>query len=858
MGQAQDTNTANHWTSKASSYYSEKSYDLALDSVNKALNIDPTNKGALNLKGNILIGLGKFDEAITAFDKILSRNDRNKAAWKGKGYAFFRLGRYKDAVNCYDEVLRIDDSDAEALHYKALALSQLGEGTEATKLQERAVSIEPSYAFGEGSPGFRNVNIPVTTETVISPYYPGIDIECDWEHMSAESTVPGGILESNNLVAPGGIIRFSLIYSNSPSPSTPGSVEEIDPLNKDWARDVVVRINYNAEVYPGEVTIDPVSIAKTPRVTLVSASISPDSGTDNQWTIKNLQLGEEGRIDLTVRVPDELRNVWFSPFSDYYITWMDVEGGGSMTPIKLIRGPHDPQRRFSTLIEGPSGTWDFDFPSEAVFLLMGLPQISLAKSASSSSIAPGDCLVYNLNYKNLGGSGDDLAYWEGLFPPPLTDPPPPDPSWTRDITIVENYPPGVTFISAEPAPDPGTNNQWTIKNVAKGAGGTIKVTVKVPDAPPNIKFSYQEYVNGIGYMRSSKDMTTEMEPYNLINSVNVNYGRIIIQSATNSVTVREVSGTKLLDSESGSGNYSRESLINYNRQTNYIREVDDLSAKYSPTVFDLPKERSIKYNSKWGKKIVARNDLQNESVQDSYHYAQFISRQGTVELMNNSTRMELEADFNGLRHLDYRKGSNLTDRGHRSTIQGLSQDYAGSFKVSQLIESKFINRTNAITQIRKYDEPHITIYQRGAPDNSDPMKINYVVSILNDGNRALGPVHVRDYFPTGTYLLSSSIDTPSGDSVYGDWVFNDIPIDGSITIYLQVLIYMVIDPTINHVEVTALYDGKSVSAVDYLDTNANWLSCSSGKCLGNYGDWKQPCENNCISNILGISENISK
>jgi tetratricopeptide (TPR) repeat protein len=122
MGQAQDTNTANYWTSKASSYYSEKSYDLALDSVNKALNLDPTNEGALNLKGNILIGLGKFDEAITVFNKVLSRNDRNKAAWKGKGFAFSRLGRFRDAVQCYEEVLNIDDTDAEGLYYQALVL----------------------------------------------------------------------------------------------------------------------------------------------------------------------------------------------------------------------------------------------------------------------------------------------------------------------------------------------------------------------------------------------------------------------------------------------------------------------------------------------------------------------------------------------------------------------------------------------------------------------------------------------------------------------------------------------------------------------------------------------------------------
>jgi hypothetical protein len=188
--------------------------------------------------------------------------------------------------------------------------------------------------------------------------------------------------------------------------------------------------------------------------------------------------------------------------------------------------------------------------------------------------------------------------------------------------------------------------------------------------------------------------------------------------------------------------------------------------------------------------------------------------------------MASKANFQGLRHLEYRKVSNTTDKGHRSTIQDLSQDYAGSFNVSEVIESRFINRTNAITEVKKYDEPHVTIYQQGEPDNADPANLNYVISILNDGNRRLGPIYVRDLFPAGADLSSTSIGVSSSDSDYADWVFNDLPIGGSITIYLQVRIDSVIDPSINRVYATASYDGTSVSATSSVITNANWLGCS--------------------------------
>jgi hypothetical protein len=232
---------------------------------------------------------------------------------------------------------------------------------------------------------------------------------------------------------------------------------------------------------------------------------------------------------------------------------------------------------------------------------MGFPQFSLTKSSSSGKVAPGEMLTYSINYKNLGGNGIDLvnlpqtgdpnaiiAFEDNDYPG----------NWTRDITITESYPSGVTFVSADPAPDPGRNNQWTIKNVTKGSGGTLNVTVRVPEAPANVKFSSQESTSGVGFMRSTKDMTTEIQPYTLINSVGMTYGTIKLQSATNSVTVRGDPGTKLLQRESGSGTYSSEATVNYNRETNYIREVEDLSARYSPTIFDLPQGRSIKYDSK--------------------------------------------------------------------------------------------------------------------------------------------------------------------------------------------------------------------------------------------------------------------
>jgi uncharacterized repeat protein (TIGR01451 family) len=66
--------------------------------------------------------------------------------------------------------------------------------------------------------------------------------------------------------------------------------------------------------------------------------------------------------------------------------------------------------------------------------------VTLTKSGSPNPVAPGGTLSYTIRYSNAGTIS-------------LTD-----------VTITENYPKGMTFISAGPAPDAGTNNKWTLRN----------------------------------------------------------------------------------------------------------------------------------------------------------------------------------------------------------------------------------------------------------------------------------------------------------------------------------------------------------------------------------------------------------
>jgi uncharacterized repeat protein (TIGR01451 family) len=82
------------------------------------------------------------------------------------------------------------------------------------------------------------------------------------------------------------------------------------------------------------------------------------------------------------------------------------------------------------------------------------------KQDLSDPVQAGALLEYVIHYDN---HGDSPAY---------------------DVVITETYDSRVTFVSASPAPSEG-DNVWNIGDLAKGAFGDIRVTVRVPTPLPN-------------------------------------------------------------------------------------------------------------------------------------------------------------------------------------------------------------------------------------------------------------------------------------------------------------------------------------------------------------------------------------
>ncbi|HPT19262.1 MAG TPA: PKD domain-containing protein [Methanothrix sp.] len=446
-------------------------------------------------------------------------------------------------------------------------------------------------------------------------------------------------------------------------------------------------------------------------------------------------------------------------------------------------------------------------------------QMEFNKTASPSIVAPGGTITYTITYRNRGIS-------------------------MKDVVITEHYPPGVTFLSASPPPDEGTDNRWTIGDLPAGASGTITIEVRAPDEA-KIKFFMEQSAKGLGFVRTYKDMNTGREPKVLTNQVSMTAQGMAGQFAVSRVTISGEAGTKLSMRESGSGSYAREEELRYLRENRSIKDFSNLSASYQATKFLLPGNGSINYASKWTDREKARNYVTAESVEESYRYATKIQKESRIELDRNGTNMTTDSQFEGMRHAGYLKASKPDEKGHVFPLMEMSSDYAGSFRVKERLGTTYSNRSNAITTVKHYEMPHITIYQRSEIDNTDENNINYTISILNDGNRTLGPIYLMDLFPAGMSFFDASAHPSEEmllDADHANWTFTSLPIGRSLTLYLRLMRYVVLETPVNWVFVKAGHDGTWLTANNSTISNFNWLSSmptGKGEKMAT-GDWSPP------------------
>ncbi|GFE68601.1 tetratricopeptide repeat protein [Chroococcus sp. FPU101] len=136
-------NKAALWFEVGRIYAAEQNWEEAIQSYDKAIELQPDNYNALNLRGIALRELGRLEEAIVSFDQAIEIQSNDSVAWNNKGIVLHKLGRFDESIQSYKHALALKADDHNSWFFLGYALLDLGQFAEAAKSFDTALTLKP-------------------------------------------------------------------------------------------------------------------------------------------------------------------------------------------------------------------------------------------------------------------------------------------------------------------------------------------------------------------------------------------------------------------------------------------------------------------------------------------------------------------------------------------------------------------------------------------------------------------------------------------------------------------------------------------------------------------------------------------
>ena len=133
---------ARDWLEKGRCLHNLDRYDEALESYDRAIDLDANYHPAWALRGNVLNNLERYEEALVSFDKAIELEHNNRFYWFLRGNLLNSIKRYEEALASFDMAIELDDNYQWAWGVRGIVLNSLKRYDEALKSLDRAIEID--------------------------------------------------------------------------------------------------------------------------------------------------------------------------------------------------------------------------------------------------------------------------------------------------------------------------------------------------------------------------------------------------------------------------------------------------------------------------------------------------------------------------------------------------------------------------------------------------------------------------------------------------------------------------------------------------------------------------------------------
>lgn len=144
-----DQNPAD-WATKGELLIALEEYNQALVAYETAIKLRKSfgleeSPILLNNYGLTLLALGKAELASDSFEEAIAINPNYPNAWSNLGWAYSELGRYDESLEAYNRAISLEPDSANIWYNRGVTLYQLGLDAEAIASFEKALTIDDDY-----------------------------------------------------------------------------------------------------------------------------------------------------------------------------------------------------------------------------------------------------------------------------------------------------------------------------------------------------------------------------------------------------------------------------------------------------------------------------------------------------------------------------------------------------------------------------------------------------------------------------------------------------------------------------------------------------------------------------------------
>ncbi|MCX6678585.1 MAG: hypothetical protein NTU95_11680 [Methanothrix sp.] len=241
--------------------------------------------------------------------------------------------------------------------------------------------------------------------------------------------------------------------------------------------------------------------------------------------------------------------------------------------------------------------------------------------------------------------------------------------------------------------------------------------------------------------------------------------------------------------EKGSGHFTIDEIIK--PENDYLAK--NLTVVYLPVNLDVNAKNSLNMSAEWREGLISQE-------KDVGHISERFT--DLKEMQKNTiiprlVSVQTQADFSG-------KGEFRMSAENLTSIE----EYTGNYTI----------RRNATIKIfPRYRKPHISVTETAHLDSIGCRIATYNITVLNDGNKEVGPIYVHDAFPAGTSFIESSVKPIAKTSRHANWSIDYLLSGESTSIELVLGIERRVEKLTNRVKATGYY----------LDNDNDMLSTTS-------------------------------